>query len=420
MGKLHPRPAYLERALMFRDTDLVKVVTGVRRCGKSSLLQLVREHIEAEGAPGRTFASLNLEDRESGVRTADDLYAWCKAHVGGGRTYLFLDEIQRVSGWHDVVNSLRVGFDCDIYLTGSNAFLLSGELATYLSGRYVEVKMLPLSFSEYAEFCGLEPSDTRSLMLRADSDPVLTDDLIARYLRYGGMPAIASLSTTQAQHAAYLSSLYETVIVRDILDRERNATERAIANPDLLRLVCEYLADNVGNTMSANSIAGALSQTMKTTDKTVASYVKALNDAYAFYPARRYDLHGKAVLRTLPKQYIVDTGLRSYLMGYRESDTGRVFENAVYLQLLHDGWSVHVGKLYQKEVDFVCVRDGEVLYVQVADSMLDEATLGRELAPLRSIADNHAKWIVVRQGSYPPNIDGIRIARAADFFLQGT
>ena len=415
--KLIQRPTYLERALMFRDTDLVKVVTGVRRCGKSSLLQLVREHIEGEGASVRSFASLNLEDRESGVRTDGELYEWCKSRMGEGKTYLFLDEIQRVEGWHDVVNSLRVGFDCDIYLTGSNAFLLSGELATYLSGRYVEVKMLPLTFREYADFCGLRPAGGNSIMLREGGDPVLADDLVMRYLRFGGMPAIASLATTQAQHEAYLSSLYETVVVRDILDRERNATERAIRNPDMLRLVCEFLADNIGNTMSANGMAGALSQTAKVTDKTVAAYVKALNDAYAFYPVKRYDLHGKAVLRTLPKQYIVDTGLRSYLMGYRGSDVGRVFENAVYLQLLHDGWSVHVGKLYQKEVDFVCLREGEVLYVQVTDSMADEATRERELSPLRSIADNHPKWVVVRQGSYPPDVDGIRIVRAADFFL---
>ena len=282
-AKLIQRPAYLERALMFRDTDLVKVVTGVRRCGKSSLLQLVRERIEGEGAPGRSFASLNLEDRESGVRTDGDLYEWCKSRMCEGKTYLFLDEIQRVEGWHDVVNSLHVGFDCDIYLTGSNAFLLSGELATYLSGRYVEVKMLPLTFREYADFCGLRPAEGNSIMLREGGDPVLTDDLVMRYLRFGGMPAIASLATTQAQHEAYLSSLYETVVVRDILDRERNATERAIRNPDMLRLVCEFLADNVGNTMSANGRAGALSQTAKVTDKTVAAYDKAFSVTDAMF-----------------------------------------------------------------------------------------------------------------------------------------
>ena len=277
--------------------------------------------------------------------------------------------------------------------------------------------MLPLSFREYADFCGVRPAEGNSIMLRDGGDPVLADDLVARYLRLGGMPAIASLSTTQAQHEAYLSSLYETVVVRDILDRGRNATVRAISNPDLLRLVCEYLADNVGNTMSANSMAGALSRTMRTTDKTVAAYVRALNDAYAFYPAKRYDLHGKAMLSTLPKQYIVDTGLRSFLLGYRESDIGRVFENAVYLQLLHDGWTVHVGKLYQKEVDFMCLREGEVRYIQVTDSMMGEKTRERELAPLRSIRDNHEKLVVVRQGNYPSDIDGIRIVRAADFFL---
>ena len=412
------RPVYLEQALMFRDTDLVKVITGVRRCGKSSLLQLIKDHIERESVPGRAFVSLNLEDREVGVRTDEDLYECCKAQMGEGTTYIFIDEIQRIAGWHDVINSLRVGFDCDIYLTGSNAFLLSGELATYLSGRYVEIKMLPLSFREYADFCGLRPNAGNSLMLRDGGEPILTDDLLARFLQFGGMPAIASLSTTQLQHAAYLSSLYETVLVRDILDRQRNVIERAIGNSDLLRLICEFLADNIGNTLSANGMAGALSQTMKVTDKTVSAYVRALNDAYAFYPVRRYDLHGKAVLKTLPKQYIVDTGLRSFLLGYRPSDMGRVFENAVFLQLLHEGWSVKVGKLYQKEVDFVCIRNGEVQYMQVADNMFGEDTLERELAPLRSIPDNHAKCVVVRQGNYPQNIEGIRIIRAADFFLR--
>ncbi len=415
--RLVERPMYLERALMFRDTDLVKVVTGVRRCGKSSLLELVRRRIESEGAPGRRFVTANLEDRELGVRTDDDLYAFCKSAMGEGRTYLFLDEVQRVPGWHDVVNSLRVGFDCDVYLTGSNAFLLSGELATYLSGRYVEVPMLPLTLREYASFCGLERVGEGRILSGKDGAPVLVDDLVSRYLSFGGMPAIASLSTTRQQHAAYLSSLYETVVVRDVLDRERNATERAIRNPDLLRLLCEFLADNVGKEVSAKRIADALGPVMRTTDKTVSAYVRALNDAYAFYPARRYDLHGKAILKTLPKQYIVDLGLRSYLTGYRGADVGRAFENMVYLELLSQGWTVLVGKLYGKEVDFVCSKEGRTVYVQATDGMFSEETARRELSPLRSIKDNREKVVVVRQGSCPPDVDGIRIVGAADFFL---
>ena len=316
-----------------------------------------------------------------------------------------------------MVNSLRVGFDCDIYLTGSNAFLLSGELTTYLSGRYVEVKMLPLSFEEYADFCGLKKSESGSLFLRTQGDPVLVDDLMERYLTFGGMPALASLETTREQHAAYLSSLYETVVVRDVLDRERNASERMIRNPDLLRLICEFLANNVGNEMSAKRMADSLSQTIKTSDKTAAAYVRALNDAYVFYPARRYDLHGKALLKTLPKQYIVDLGLRSYLNGYRRTDSEYLFENAIYLNLLYRGWTVHMGKLYGKEVDFVCSKEGRVLYVQATDDMTSPQTADRELSPLRSIRDNYEKVVVVRQGRYPADIDGVKVKGVSEFFF---
>ena len=253
--------------------------------------------------------------------------------------------------------------------------------------------------------------------MRTQGDPVLVDDLMERYLIFGGMPALASLETTREQHATYLSSLYETVVVRDVLDRERNASERMIRNPDLLRLICEFLANNVGNEMSAKRMADSLSQTIKTSDKTVAAYVRALNDAYVFYPARRYDLHGKALLKTLPKQYIVDLGLRSYLNGYRRTDSGYLFENAIYLNLLYRGWTVHVGKLYGKEVDFVCSKEGRVLYVQATDDMTSPQTADRELSSLRSIRDNHEKVVVVRQGRYPADIDGIKVKGVSEFFF---
>lgn len=415
MRQLIERPRQLERLLAFRDTDLVKVVTGIRRCGKSSLLELARQAIEAEGVEGRGFLSVNLEDLECGVNTADDLYALCKgAMMPQGRTYLFIDEIQRIEGWHNVVNSLRVHFDCDIYLTGSNAFLLSGELSTYLSGRYVEVHLLPLSFEEYATFCRLRPNSTGSLMLPESGDPVLTDDLLDRYLAFGGMPALASLATTQAQHGAYMASLVDSIIVRDIMSRERNASERRLASEDLLRSICTFLADNIGNRTSANKIAGATG----TTDKTAGSYVRALDDAYIFYPVARYDLHGKEILKTLPKQYIADLGVRAYLLGYRPADKGRALENAVYLQLIADGWSVHVGTLYGKEVDFVCVRDGVIRYVQVTEDMTSPATMERELAPYKTLNDNHEKIVVVRTGNYPADINGVRIVMARKFLLE--
>ena len=417
-GRLISRDAYLNRALMFRDTDLIKVVTGVRRCGKSSLLELIRKRFASEGIDGRALVSLNLESKACPVATENDLYAYFRDRLfAGGRTYIFLDEPQRVIGWQNAVNAMRVDFDCDIYLTGSNAYLLSSELSTYLSGRYVEVNMLPLSVSEYLDFCGLAFGES-SAAVGPDGNVVLFDDVLEHYLRFGGMPAIASLATMQQGHSAYLSSLYDAVASRDIVNRERERGRSKVTDDVLLGKIAAFLGDNVGNKLSMKSIADTLTSAgSKTTNKTVESYVTALNEAYLFYKADRYDLHGKEILRTNPKQYVVDLGLRSYLGGYRSTDMGRLFENAVYLQLLYKGWSVHVGKLYEKEVDFVGIKDGRTVYFQVTEEMFSEATRGRELAPLRSIRDSYEKAVVVRQGRYEADIDGIAIVSAKDFFL---
>ena len=417
-GPLISRDAYLNRALMFRDTDLIKVVTGVRRCGKSSLLELIRKRFASEGIDGRALVSLNLESKACPVVTENDLYAYFRDRLfAGGRTYIFLDEPQRVIGWQNAVNAMRVDFDCDIYLTGSNAYLLSSELSTYLSGRYVEVNMLPLSVSEYLDFCGLAFGES-SAAVGPDGNVVLFDDVLEHYLRFGGMPAIASLATMQQGHSAYLSSLYDAVASRDIVNRERERGRSKVTDDVLLGKIAAFLGDNVGNKLSMKSIADTLTSAgSKTTNKTVESYVTALNEAYLFYKADRYDLHGKEILRTNPKQYVVDLGLRSYFGGYRSTDMGRLFENAVYLQLLYKGWSVHVGKLYEKEVDFVGIKDGRTVYFQVTEEMFSEATRGRELAPLRSIRDSYEKAVVVRQGRYEADIDGIAIVSAKDFFL---
>lgn len=418
--KLINRQNYLDQALLFRDTDLVKVVTGVRRCGKSSLLQLVRQHLESEGKPDRAFISLNLEDRKYGIVTDNDLYLYVKEHLSEtGRSYIFLDEIQRIEGWHDIVNSLRVGADCDLYVTGSNAFLLSSELATYLSGRYIELKMLPLAFSEFLDFCGLSFGSGSTVAAGGMGQIFSFDDIFHRYLDYGGMPAIAALDTAQTIHSHYMEGLYNTVIVRDIMHRERTVSGRQVTSPDLLKAICEYLADNIGNMASAKKIADTFTSSgRKTHHDTVRSYIKALEDAYIFYPAKRYDIHGKAILKTLPKYYVVDTGLRRFLAGYRESDRGFVFENAVYLQLLFEGWSIHVGKLYQNEVDFIATKDGKLLYVQVADELYSEDTRQRELKSLLAISDAHEKIIVVRQGDHQLDIKGVQIISARDFFLK--
>lgn len=415
---LIPREHYIGKALLFRDTDLVKVITGIRRCGKSSLLALVEQRIRQENVAGRGFVSVNLEARGNGIKTDEDLYGYVKSRLSGaGRTYVFIDEIQRIEGWHDVVNAMRVEFDVDLYVTGSNAFLLSSELSTYLSGRYVEIKMLPLAFSEYCAFCDVSFASGSSVAQDADGKTIFFDDFFRRFLDYGGMPALASSSTTQEMHRQYMDGLYEAVVQRDILNRDRNASARRISDPSLLKVICEYLADCIGSPSSTTKIANTLTSSgRKTSHATVAAYAKALEDAYIVYPCKRFDIHGKAMLVTMPKMYLVDTGLAEYLERYRNANVGFRFENAVFLQLLFEGWEVHAGKLYQKEVDFVATREGKIRYIQVADEMFSEETKSRELSPLRSIRDNHEKWVVVRQGDYAPDIEGIRIVGAQEFF----
>lgn len=413
------RQHYLDQALLFRDTDLIKVVTGVRRCGKSSLLALIRQRLKAEAADAWTV-ELNLESMACPVDSDRELYDYfrqrCNPH---GRSYFFLDEPQRVKNWQNAVNAMRVDFDCDIYLTGSNAYLLSSELSTYLSGRYVEIKVLPLALCEYADFCGLSFAPGKNVTLDESGEPVLFEDFFAQYLRYGGMPAIASVNVDQEKHALYLSSLYEAVASRDIVNRERNRSQSRITNPQLLRDIAVYLADNIGNLVSASSIANTLTSAgVKTTHPTAASYVQALNEAFLFYRATRYDLHGKAMLRTNPKHYIVDLGLRSFLGGYRDSDVGRAFENAVYLELLFRGYAVHVGKIYGSEIDFVAIKDNERFYLQVADDMPTPATQERELAPLRTLRDSYPKLIVTRKPQAVTDFDGIRVVPARVFFLD--
>ena len=413
------RDEYIRLALNFRDTDLVKVVTGVRRCGKSCLFSLVQKKIENENVKNRGFITINLEEKGLKITSSNDLYNYIKSNLSNkGKTYLFIDEIQRTEGWHDVINSIRVEFNVDIYLTGSNAFLLSSELSTYLSGRYVEIKMLPLSFSEYCNFLGLKFKKDSTIATNSNARPVIFDDCFKTFLKFGGMPALARDNINQEMHKQYFSALYEAVIQRDIIGHERHASQHRISDQELLRMLCEYLADTVGNLSAVTKIANTLTSAgRKISHVTVSSYIKALVDAYIVYPCKRFDVHGKELLKTTPKNYLVDLGLISYLNNYRSQNVGFTFENAVYLQLMFKGWSVHVGKLYDKEIDFIALKDGEVMYVQVAEEMFMQSTRDRELSPLKSIKDNHKKIVVVRQGEYEHDVDGIEILKPKDFFL---
>lgn len=421
--QLIKRERYLKEALRFRDTDLIKVVTGIRRCGKSSLLHLVEATLIEDGVLTSNIIKLNLESLTSGIENFRDLYNAVKSQiVSKDKTYIFIDEVQNVPGWEKAINSLRVDFDCDIYITGSNAFLLSSELSTYLSGRYVEIKMLPLVFTEFLDFCNLVPAKLpgqEGLLIDGKGNTFLLDHVFSHFRRYGGMPSIATLNLEQEDHRAYHQTLYESVVARDILDRERDRSRRTITQPQMLRRICLYLADNIGNPCSMTKIKDALKSFGYTSSPhTVEAYIRALVDAYVFYPAKRYDIRGKDHLKTLGKYYVVDSGLRNYLLDYRDLDQGRVLENLVYLQLLFEGYSVSVGKLYNKEVDFVAIKGNRRIYIQVTEEMFDEKTKDRELSPLLAIRDGFEKFIIVGEGSYPKDIDGIKIITAPNFFLE--
>lgn len=418
------RSRYLDQLMAFKDKDLVKVVTGVRRCGKSTLLDMMREHLKERGIAEERLLSFKMESMEFDGLDYRGLYDLVRERTASvEHPYLFFDELQEIEGWERAINSLRVDLDCDIYTTGSNAYLLSSELSSLLSGRYVEVKMLPLVFSEYLDFQGARPASRAAagmdLLELADGSLATMEGMLDQYRRFGGLPYLALEAPDIEAHRAYCKSLYDTVIVRDILERDRRRGRRSLTNPDLLERVCAFLADNVGNENSVNSIAGTLgSERLKAANDTVDAYIGALCGGYLFYPVRRYDIKGKETLKTGGKHYIVDSGLRSYLQGYRDSDQGRVFENMVFQQLLYDGFDVSIGKLRNGEVDFVATRGGTRMYVQVTEDMTDPSTLERELKPLLSIRDAYPKAVVVMRSSYPSEIDGIKILTAADFLLH--
>ena len=432
---LKARDIYLRQLIAFQDTEPVKVVTGIRRCGKSSLLKLMRQHLLDSGILPEQIVSMNFESMEFREMDSKSFYQYIKGRVlNDKRMYLFFDELQRLPQWEDAVNSFRVDFDCDIYITGSNAYLLSSEYSTYLSGRYVEIKMYPLSFREFLDFYGYVAEEyktplgeLRKRVTDKDALPVEINDLFEAYMRYGGMPGIVDIGLEQDKVNVLLDGIYSTVVVRDILERERRRGQRQITDAELLRKVIRFLADNVGNSTSLNTISNTLvseklldnrSRQGKPATQTIAAYVGALKESYLFYDIKRYDIKGKEELKTLGKYYIVDTGLRNYLLGYRDIDTGHVIENIVYFELLRRGYDVSVGKMGNKEVDFIATKDEEKIYYQVTDEMIAESTRARELAPLMEIRDNYEKIVIARSVDSTASVEGIKICRLTDFLLD--
>ena len=432
---LKSRDVYLKKLIAFMDTEPVKVVTGIRRCGKSSLLKLMVLYLKDSGIAEEQIIEINFESYDFKDMTADRLYHYVKDRsLPGKRMYLFFDEIQRINKWEDTVNAFRVDLNCDIYITGSNAYLLSSEYSTYLSGRCVEIKMLPLSFSEFVDFHGFTVIETASALggkrrqaVDKNGDKYTLREVFDAYVRFGGMPGIANVGLDQEKALTLLDGIYSTVIVRDVLEREKKRGRKQITDPILMRKIILFLADNIGSNVSFASIGNTLKNEgmIQDTERkgapsthTVQSYVAALLESYFFYDIKRFDIKGKELLRTLGKYYIVDIGLRNYLLGFRNRDTGHTLENIVYFELLRRGYDVAIGKVDNSEVDFIASKADDKLYVQVTESMQSEEVSARELRPLQAIRDNYEKIVLTLDTGFNTSYDGIKALNLVEWLLD--
>lgn len=432
---LRKRDLYLDKLIAFQDTEPIKVVTGIRRCGKSSLLKLMAAHLRGNGVSDEQIIEMNFESYEFLKMTADELYRYVKERVlPDRRIYLFFDELQRMDGWENAVNSFRVDFDCDIYITGSNAYLLSSEYSTYLSGRCVEIKMLPLSFAEFVDFYGFTIKTVKSALGGQKKKAVDQDgtqyelrEIFDAYMRFGGMPGIADVGMEQDKALTLLEGIYSTVIVRDILEREKRRGQRQLTDAVLLKKIVLFLADNIGSSVSISSIGNTLvsegllddsGRRGKPSAHTVQAYVNALLESYFFYEIKRFDIKGREFLRTLGKYYIVDIGLRNYLLGFRNRDSGHAIENVVYFELLRRGYDVAIGKVGNAEIDFIAAKADEKIYVQVTESMESETVRTRELAPLQGIPDNYEKIVLSLHPGLETSYDGIKSIGLIEWLLE--
>lgn len=433
--QLKKRDLYLNKILAFQDTEPVKVVTGIRRCGKSSLLKLMTLHLKENGIAEDQILEMNFESYAFKNMNSDSFYQYVREHiVPNKRMYFFFDEVQRVPKWEDAINSFRVDFNCDIYVTGSNAYMLSSEYATYLSGRCVEIKMLPLSFSEFLAFYDFEIKETKSALggtrkqvFDQTGEHYELREVFDAYMRFGGMPGIADVGLDQEKALVLLEGIYSTVIMRDILERENRKGQKRITDPVLLKKIVMFLADNIGSNISVSSIGNTLVNEGLLEDgrrkgtpsaHTVQAYVNALLESYFFYDIKRFDIKGKEFLRTLGKYYIVDIGLRNYLLGFRDRDSGHAIENVVYFELLRRGYDVSIGKIDNSEVDFIATNTNDKMYVQVTEAMTSEDVRKRELAPLQKISDNYEKIVLSLDPGMDSSYDGIKSINLIDWLIS--
>lgn len=409
MAELINRPEYLEQLIQNKDVDLVKIVTGIRRCGKSSLLDLFHQYLSDNGVSEANIIHMNMESlRYRNLSNYLAFYDYVSERIEkSGKTYLIFDELQAVEHWEKAIESFRLDFDVDIYITGSNAYLLSTEFSTLLSGRYVEIRMLPLSFKEFLTFYEFEPS-------------VTIEEKFQRYLQFGGMPILREYQFNEARSNQALEGIYSTVVLRDILQRNNQADQ------GMLQKIMLFLCSNIGSITSPNSIGNVLSNEgdirtgkgKNVAGKTVDKYIAMLRSAFIFYSVGRYDVKGKQLLKTLGKNYIIDMGFRNMLLGYRDVDRGHIIENIVFLELIRRDYRVYIGKVGETEIDFVAEKPNDKLYIQVTESMQSPETRERELRPLRMIPDNYEKIVLSMDRNYINSYDGIKSLYLIDWLLS--
>jgi predicted AAA+ superfamily ATPase len=395
------RTEYIDNLIAFRDKQLIKVVTGIRRCGKSTLLDMYQDYLRDDGVSDEQIIGINLEDGEyQDIEESKQLYAYVKERLLPGRKmYIFLDEVQRVDGFQKAVDSLYVRRDCDIYITGSNAHLLSGELATLLSGRYVEIKMLTLSFKEYVST--FQPGAN-------------VERLYAGYTQNSAFPYALEIDKPKNRRQ-YLQSIYDTIVLKDVIARRR------FPDIEMLKSVVRFMFHNIGNTFSTKSVSDTMTSAgRKISVHTVESYLSALTDSFILYKVGRYDIKGKQYLKTGDKYYAADAGLRYAILGTNETDYGHILENVIFLELLRRGYEVYIGKVGSAEVDFIAIGDEGEEYYQVAYTVIDAegGTLKRELAPLKSIKDHNPKYLLTMDYTPPASHNGIKQLNALDWLLK--
>jgi len=390
------REKQLSQLITYKSSHIVKVITGIRRCGKSFLLQQFFNHLLQEGVPPGNIHLINFESLQyEHLKDYKSLYSYINDKLQAGKNYILLDEIQEVTGWEKAIASFQVDLDCDITLTGSNAFLLSSDLSTYIAGRYVEIHLLPLSFKEYQGNFNEEPQA-----------------LFRRYLRFGGFPGLLELPIHDEAARNFLDGIFNTIVVKDIIARNN------FRDVDLLEAILAFMFDNIGNLVSANNIANYLSSNGRlTSSRTVVDYLEAMQRAFILYKAARYNLKGKRILNSPHKYYLADIGLRNALLGFRDFDLGYVLENIVFLELIRRGYDIRVGVNDSQEVDFVATKDEEKVYFQVALSLADERVLARELKSLLSINDNYPKFLLSMDYHIEEQIQGIKLLNIIDFLL---